>query len=54
MAATVGILGAGGAGLISAHTLLQDGFDVQILTRDPTPGGVWATHRVYDGVTLNK
>jgi len=54
MSSTVGVLGAGAAGLITAHTLLKDGFDVKILTRDPTPGGVWAKHRILDGVTINK
>ncbi|TCD60699.1 hypothetical protein EIP91_009652 [Steccherinum ochraceum] len=48
------ILGAGPAGLITAHTLLQDGFEnVSVLTRDRTPGGVWAAERVYPGLTLN-
>lgn len=50
---TVGIVGSGPAGLVTAHTLVQDGFDVQILTRDSTPGGVWAAERVYPGVALN-
>lgn len=49
------ILGAGPAGLITAHTFLQDGFeDLTVLTRDKTPGGVWAAERVYPGLTLNK
>lgn len=52
---SVGILGAGAAGLITAYTLIQDGFEkVTILTRDSTPGGVWAAERVYPGLTLNK
>ncbi|KAK7462869.1 hypothetical protein VKT23_007448 [Stygiomarasmius scandens] len=51
---SVGILGSGAAGLITAYTLLQDGFkDVSIITRDSTPGGVWANERVYPGLTLN-
>jgi dimethylaniline monooxygenase (N-oxide forming) len=50
----VGILGSGAAGLITAYTLLKDGFDVQILTRDPYPGGVWAKHRILDGLALNR
>jgi cation diffusion facilitator CzcD-associated flavoprotein CzcO len=51
---TVGILGSGAAGLITAHTLLKDGFNIEILSRDPSPGGVWAKHRVFDGLTANK
>ena len=54
LANTVGIIGAGPAGLITAHVLLQDGFDVQLLTEDRTPGGVWARHRVYPSMRLNK
>jgi cation diffusion facilitator CzcD-associated flavoprotein CzcO len=51
----VGIIGAGAAGLITAYTLLQDGFsNVQIITRDKTPGGVWARERVYPGLVINK
>ncbi|KAF9499126.1 FAD/NAD(P)-binding domain-containing protein [Pleurotus eryngii] len=51
----IGIIGAGAAGLITAYTLLQDGFkDVQLLTRDKTPGGIWAEERVYPGLTINK
>lgn len=52
---SVGILGSGAAGLITAYTLLKDGFtSVSILTKDITPGGVWADHRVYPGLTINK
>ena len=39
-APTVCIIGAGAAGLVTAHTLLQDGFDVTVLTRDPSVGGM--------------
>ena len=54
LANTVGIIGAGPAGLVTAHVLLQDGFDVQILTEDRSPGGVWARHRVYPSMKINK
>ncbi|KAL4071251.1 hypothetical protein V8B97DRAFT_1871036 [Scleroderma yunnanense] len=51
---SVGIVGAGAAGLITAHILLQDGFeDVQLLTRDKSAGGVWARERIYPGVSIN-
>ena len=51
---TVGIIGAGASGLITAHVLLQDGFDVQLLTEDRSPGGVWARPRVYPSMKINK
>lgn len=51
---SVGIVGAGAAGLVTAHTLLQDGFEnVQLLTRDKSVGGVWERQRIYPGVTIN-
>lgn len=51
---SVGIVGAGASGLVTAHTLLQDGFEnVQLLTRDKSVGGVWERQRIYPGVTLN-
>lgn len=51
---TIAIIGAGAAGLVTAHTLLQDGFDVQILTRDISSGGVWARNHIYPGLRINK
>lgn len=49
------IIGSGAAGLITAHTLIQDGFTkVHILTQDPSPGGVWNYNKVYSGVFINK
>ncbi|KAI6131220.1 FAD/NAD(P)-binding domain-containing protein [Pisolithus croceorrhizus] len=51
---SVGIIGAGAAGLVTAHTLLQDGFEnVQLLTRDKSVGGVWERQRIYPGLSLN-
>ncbi|KAI6046404.1 FAD/NAD(P)-binding domain-containing protein [Pisolithus marmoratus] len=51
---SVGIVGAGAAGLITAHILLQDGFEhVQLLTRDKFVGGVWERHRIYPTVAIN-
>ena len=52
--ASVGIIGSGMAGLVTAKTLLDDGFKVQILTRERAPGGVWSNDRVYPGLRLNK
>jgi dimethylaniline monooxygenase (N-oxide forming) len=52
---SVGIIGAGTAGLIMGYTLLHDGFqNVQLLTRDKSVGGVWAKERVYPGVSINR
>ncbi|KAH0584375.1 hypothetical protein H2248_009914 [Termitomyces sp. 'cryptogamus'] len=51
--ASIGILGAGAAGLITAHVLLQDGFKVRLITRDSSPGGVWARERIYPGLSIN-
>lgn len=49
------ILGAGVAGLITAHILLQDGFtNVTLISRDKTVGGVWARERIYPGLLINK
>ena len=54
-AGPVAVVGAGVAGLITAHVLIQDGFsDVQVLTRDTQVGGVWSSDRVYPGLHLNK
>ena len=52
---SVAVIGAGAAGLVSAHILVQDGFKrVQIITRDGAVGGVWSEERVYPGLTINK
>ncbi len=51
---TVCVIGSGAAGLITAHTLLNDNFDVQILTRDSSPGGVWSAEKIYPGLRINK
>ncbi|KAJ7151674.1 FAD/NAD-P-binding domain-containing protein [Mycena filopes] len=50
---SVAVLGAGAAGLITAYTLLRDGFEVQVITRDRSPGGQWAEERIYPGLQLN-
>jgi dimethylaniline monooxygenase (N-oxide forming) len=52
---TIGIIGSGPAGLISAQVLLKDGFEhVEVLTRDHSPGGVWAKERVPPNLKINK
>ena len=51
----VGVIGSGIAGLITAHILLQDGFErVEVLTRDRSVGGVWSEERVYPGLQINR
>jgi dimethylaniline monooxygenase (N-oxide forming) len=52
---SVCIIGSGAAGLITAHTLIKDGFsNVTILSKDSSPGGVWEYNKVYPGVFINK
>jgi len=49
------IVGAGPSGLVTAHTLLQDGFEnIHVFTKDRTVGGVWARDRIYPTMMLNK
>ncbi|KAF8962754.1 hypothetical protein BDZ97DRAFT_2020666 [Flammula alnicola] len=57
---SVGLIGAGVAGLINAHVLLQDGFtDITLISRDKTVGGTWAMftsfsiHREYQFSALD-
>lgn len=37
----VAVIGAGPSGLIHAHTLLSEGFEVRLFERAPKPGGQW-------------
>jgi len=49
------IVGAGVSGLMTAYTLLEDGFqNVTLVTRDKSVGGTWARERVYPGLRINK
>ncbi|KAF8875651.1 hypothetical protein BD779DRAFT_1678155 [Infundibulicybe gibba] len=50
---TIGIIGAGSAGLITAQVLRRDGFNIQVVTRDSSAEGIWARSRVYPGLSLN-
>jgi cation diffusion facilitator CzcD-associated flavoprotein CzcO len=51
MIKTVGIVGAGFAGLSTAKVLKSFGFDVTVFEKEPDVGGVWAASRRYPGLT---
>ncbi len=46
-------MGAGIAGLVTAKTLAQDGFEVCVLEKDADLGGTWAPSRTYPGLRTN-
>jgi cation diffusion facilitator CzcD-associated flavoprotein CzcO len=50
---TVAVVGAGIAGLVTAKTLAQDGFEVCVLEKDAALGGTWAASRTYPGLRTN-
>lgn len=47
----IGIVGSGLAGLSTAKTLRQFGFDVTVYEREADIGGVWSASRRYPGLT---
>ena len=51
MTKSIGIIGAGFAGLSTAKTLRDFGFDVSVFDQDSEVGGVWAASRRYPGLT---
>ncbi len=51
MVGTIGIVGSGLAGLSTAKTLRQFGFDVTVYEREADIGGVWSASRRYPGLT---
>ena len=51
MTRTVGIIGAGLAGLCTAKILGQLGFSVTVFEKEADVGGVWAASRRYPGLT---
>ena len=48
---TLGIVGAGFAGLSTAKVLKALGYQVQVFEKEPEVGGVWAASRRYPGLT---
>ena len=48
---TIGIVGAGFAGLSTAKVLKALGYQVQVFEKEPEVGGVWAASRRYPGLT---
>ena len=51
MVTTIAIIGAGFAGLATAKTLREFGFDVTVFEKDAEVGGVWSASRRYPGLT---
>jgi cation diffusion facilitator CzcD-associated flavoprotein CzcO len=49
----VAVIGAGIAGLVTAKTLAEDGFDVRVFEKGPDLGGTWAASRTYPGLRTN-
>jgi cation diffusion facilitator CzcD-associated flavoprotein CzcO len=48
---TIGIIGAGFAGLSTAKVLKALGYQVTVFEKEPDVGGVWAASRRYPGLT---
>src|SRR5436190_18808905 len=48
---TIGIVGAGLSGLVTAKTCIEYGYEVKVFEKDAELGGVWASSRRYAGVT---
>jgi dimethylaniline monooxygenase (N-oxide forming) len=48
---TVGIIGAGLSGIVTAKTCLEYGYEVKMFEKDTELGGVWASSRRYPGVS---
>jgi len=50
---SVGIVGAGIAGLVTAKILKADGFDVSVFDKADEIGGTWTTANTYPGLRTN-
>ncbi|KAJ7138063.1 hypothetical protein C8R44DRAFT_695262 [Mycena epipterygia] len=54
LAAKIAIIGGGETGLVTAATLLSDGFtSVTVFCPEKTVGGNWSTERIYPGLVTN-
>ncbi len=49
----VAIIGTGIAGLATAKTFLNKGFEVVVWEKEPALGGVWKASRTYPGLRAN-
>jgi cation diffusion facilitator CzcD-associated flavoprotein CzcO len=47
---TIGIIGAGLSGIVTAKTCLEYGYDVKIFEKENELGGVWTSSRRYPGL----
>ena len=47
---TIGVIGAGISGLVTAKTCLEYGYKVLVFEKEKELGGVWASSRRYPGV----
>lgn len=47
---TIGIIGAGLSGIITAKTCLEYGYEVKVFEKDSELGGVWSSNKRYAGV----
>ncbi len=48
---TIGIIGAGLSGLVTAKTCLEYGYKVKMFEKDTELGGVWSSSRRYPGIS---
>lgn len=48
----IAVIGAGLSGLVTAKTLLEYGYDVQVYEKENEIGGVWTPSRHYPGLTI--
>jgi len=48
---SIGIIGAGLSGIVTAKTCLEYGYEVKLFEKEAELGGVWAASRRYAGVT---
>ncbi|HET9432093.1 MAG TPA: NAD(P)-binding protein, partial [Chitinophagaceae bacterium] len=48
---TIGIIGAGLSGIVTAKTCIDYGYEVKVFEKEPELGGVWASTRRYPGIT---